>query len=124
MFEQFWQHYPRKIAKRAAQKAFDRLTKQEQSDAVEAIEQHLAYWKLKGTEMDFIPHASTWLNQGRFEDELDMTPKEVKRPSLPWYSNDELTLAKGRELGLNAYAGESMGQYRQRIAQQIGKLAV
>jgi hypothetical protein len=124
MFEQFWQHYPRKIAKRAAQKAFDRLTKQEQSDAVEAIEQHVAYWKLKGTEMDFIPHASTWINQGRFEDELDMTPKEVKRPSLPWYSNDELTLAKGRELGLNAYAGESMGQYRQRISQAIGKASV
>ena len=124
MFDQFWQHYPRKIAKRAAQAAFNRLTKQEQSDAVEAIEQHVAYWKLKGTEMDFICHATTWLNQGRWEDILDMTPKEVKRPSLPWYSNDELTLAKGRELGLNAYAGESMGQYRQRIAQQIGKLAV
>ena len=124
MFEQFWKHYPRKIAKRAAQKAFDRLTKQEQSDAVEAIEQHLAYWKLKGTELDYVPHASTWLNQGRWEDILDMTPKELKRPSLPWYSNDELTLAKGQELGLQAYAGESMGQYRQRIAQHIGKLAV
>ena len=124
MFDQFWKHYPRKIAKRAAQKMFERLTKQEQSDAVEAIEQHVAYWKLKGTEMEFICHASTWLNQGRWEDELDMTPKELKRPSLPWYSNDELTLAKGRELGLNAYAGESMGQYRQRISQHIGKVSV
>jgi hypothetical protein len=124
MFDQFWQHYPRKIAKRAAQAAFNRLTKQEQSDAVEAIEQHVAYWKLKGTEMEFICHATTWLNQGRWEDILDMTPKEIKRPAMPWYSTDELTLAKGRELGLNAYAGESMGQYRQRIAQQIGKLAV
>jgi hypothetical protein len=124
MFETFWKHYPRKVAKRAAQAAFNRLTKQEQSDAVEAIEQHVAYWKLKGTEMEFICHATTWLNQGRWEDELDMTPKELKRPSLPWYSTDELTLAKGRELGLNAYAGESMGQYRQRIQQHIGKMAV
>lgn len=124
MFDQFWQHYPRKIAKRAAQKAFDRLTKQEQSDAVEAIEQHVTYRKLKGTEMEFICHATTWLNQGRWEDILDMTPKEVKRPLLPWYSNDELTLAKGRELGLQAYAGESMGQYRQRISQAIAKASV
>ena len=124
MFDQFWKHYPRKIAKRAAQKMFERLTKQEQSDAVEAIEQHVAYWKLKGTEIDFICHATTWLNQGRWEDILDMTPKELKRPSLPWYSNDELTLAKGQELGLQAYAGESMGQYRQRIQQHIGKMAV
>ena len=124
MFEQFWKHYPRKVAKRAALGAFNRLTKDEQAQAVEAIEQHVTYWKLKGTEMDFIPHASTWINQGRFEDILDMTPKELKRPSLPWYSNDELTLAKGRELGLQAYAGESMGQYRQRISQLIGKMAV
>lgn len=124
MFEQFWKHYPRKVAKRAAQAAFNRLTKDEQAQAVEAIEQHVAYWKLKGTEMEFICHATTWINQGRFEDELDMTPKELKRPSLPWYSTDELTLAKGRELGLNAYAGESMGQYRQRIGQYIGKMAV
>jgi hypothetical protein len=124
MFDTFWKLYPRKVAKRAAQGAFNRLTKDEQAQAVEAIEQHVAYWKLKGTETDFIPHASTWLNQGRWEDELDMTPKELKRPSLPWYSTDELTLAKGRELGLNAYAGETMGQYRQRISQAIGKASV
>jgi hypothetical protein len=124
MFDTFWKLYPRKVAKRAAQGAFNRLTKDEQAQAVEAIEQHVAYWKLKGTESDFIPHASTWLNQGRWEDELDMTPKELKRPSLPWYSTDELTLAKGRELGLNAYAGETMGQYRQRISQAIGKASV
>jgi len=124
MFESFWKQYPRKVAKRAALGAFNRLTKDEQAQAVEAIEQHVAYWKLKGTEMDFIPHASTWLHQGRFEDILDMTPKEVKRPSLPWYSNDELTLAKGQELGLQAYAGESMAQYRQRISQTIGKASV
>jgi hypothetical protein len=124
MFDQFWKHYPRKVAKRAALGAFNRLTKDEQALAVEAIEEHVAYWKLKGTEMEFICHATTWLNQGRWEDELDMTPKEVKRPSLPWYSNDELTLAKGRELGLNAYAGESMGQFRQRISQAIGKASV
>jgi hypothetical protein len=124
MFDTFWKLYPRKVAKRAAQGAFNRLTKDEQSQAVEAIEQHVAYWKLKGTEMDYIPHASTWINQGRFEDELDMTPKELKRPSLPWYSTDELTLAKGRELGVNPYAGETMGQYRQRISQAIAKASV
>jgi len=124
MFDTFWKLYPRKVAKRAALGAFNRLTKDEQSQAVEAIEQHIAYWKLKGTEMDFICHASTWLHQGRWEDILDMTPKELKRPSLPWYSNDELTLAKGQELGLQAYAGESMAQYRQRISQAIGKASV
>lgn len=122
-FQDFWAKYPRKVSKRVAEASWKRMTAQEQSDALEAIDQHIQYWKLKETASEFIPHPATWLNQGRWEDELDMTQKEVKKPSLPWYSNDELTLAKGRELGLNAYAGESMGQFRQRIQQYIGKMA-
>lgn len=122
-FQDFWAKYPRKVSKRVAETSWKRLTAQEQSDALEAIDQHLKYWKIKETATEFIPHAATWLNQGRWEDELDMTEKEVKRPSLPWYSTDELTLAKGREIGVQPYAGETMGQYRQRIQQFIGKLA-
>ena len=122
-FQDFWAKYPRKVSKRVAEASWKRLTPQKQSDALEAIDQHLKYWKLKETASEFIPHPATWLNQGRWEDELDMTQKELKKPSLPWYSTDELTLAKGRELGINPYAGETMGQYRQRIGQQIGKMA-
>ena len=121
MFAEFWNLYPRKVGKRVAQKSWDRLTAQEQSDVLEALPNHLKYWKLKNTESDYIPHPATWLNQGRWEDELDMTEKVIKKPTLPWYSTDELTLAKGRELGLNAYAGESMSQFRQRISQEIAK---
>lgn len=121
MFAEFWNLYPRKVGKRVAQKSWDRLTAQEQSDVLEALPNHLKYWKLKNTESDYIPHPATWLNQGRWEDELDMTEKVIKKPTLPWYSTDDLTLAKGRELGLNAYAGESMSQFRQRISQEIAK---
>ena len=123
-FNEFYSLYPRKQGRRAAEKSWDRLTLNEQEEAFNALSNHIDYWKLKQTEKDYIPHPATWLNQGRWEDELDMTPKEVKRPSLPWYSNDELTLAKGQELGLQAYAGESMAQYRQRISQAIGKASV
>jgi hypothetical protein len=122
MFTQFWTLYPRKVGKRVAQKSWQRLTAQEQSDVLEALPNHIKYWKLKNTETDFIPHPATWINQGRWEDELDMTEKVIKKPALPWYSSDDLTIAKGRELGLNAYAGESMGQFRQRIAQEIAKV--
>lgn len=122
MFESFWKLYPRKVAKRAALAAFNRLNKVEQSQAVDAIEQHLSYWKLKGTESDFIPHASTWLNQGRWEDELDMTQKEIKRPELPWYSSEELTKVKAKEINCPPYAGEGWQQWRARISQKIKQL--
>lgn len=120
-FQDFWAKYPRKVSKRVAEASWKRLTAQEQADALEAIETHVQYWKLKETASEFIPHPATWLNQGRWEDELDMTVKEQKKPELPWYSTDDKTIQKGQEIGLNPYPGESMGQYRQRIHAQLGK---
>lgn len=92
-----------------------RLSKQEQEEALKALPNHIKYWQLKGTEKEYIPHCATWLNQGRWDDEIDLEPTAPKKPQIPWYSNDELTLSKGRELGINPYPGETMGQYRSRI---------
>ena len=123
-FNEFYSLYPRKQGRRAAEKSWDRLTSQEQTEALEALPNHLEYWKLKQTEKDYIPHPATWLNQGRWEDELDLTPKEMKKPSLPWFSTDELTLAKCKELGITPYAGESFSQLRARISAQISRAAI
>lgn len=120
-FQDFWTKYPRKVSKRVAEASWKRMTPQEQSDALEAIDQHIKYWKIKDTATDFIPHPATWLNQGRWEDELDMTIKEQKKPEIPWYATDELTMKKGNEIGLQAHPGEAMGSYRQRIHARLGK---
>lgn len=123
-FEQFWQQYPRKVGKLTAKRSWEKLSLDNQQKALEAIVEHRKYWVAKGTDWEFIPHASTWLNQERFEDELVVEQKENKRPALPWYSSDELTLAKGRELGLNPYAGESFAQFRARLSAKIGSVGV
>jgi hypothetical protein len=115
MFQTFWELYPRKVAKRAAEKAWNKLSKQDQEEALKALPNHIKYWQLKDTEKEYICHAQTWLNQGRWEDEIDLAPTVAKKPQIPWYSNDELTLAKGRELGINPHPGETMGQYRSRL---------
>ena len=121
-FENFWQQYPRKIGKLTAKRSWEKLSQENQQKALEAIVEHRKYWSAKGTDWEFIPHASTWLNQERFEDELVIEKKENKRPPLPWYASDELTLAKGRELGLNPYAGESFAQFRARLSSKIGSV--
>ena len=123
-FEQFWQQYPKKVGKLTAKRSWEKLSQENQQKALEAIVEHRKYWSAKGTEWEFIPHASTWLNQERFEDELVIEQKENKRPPLPWYASDELTLAKGRELGLNPYAGESFAQFRARLSSKIGSVGV
>ena len=69
-FELFWRHYPRKIAKRTAARAWMRLTDAEKAAALEALPRHCRIWARRG-EMQFVPHAATWLNQARWEDELE-----------------------------------------------------
>ena len=123
MFETFWALYPRKVSKRVAQRKFEALRKDEQQQALEALPNHIAYWKSKNTEMEFVPHASTWIGQFRFEDEIVIEePKVNKRPELPWYSSEEATINKAKEIGVQAYAGEGWQQWRARISQRIKQL--
>lgn len=120
MFEDFWKLYPRKVAKRAAQKTWQHLSPADQKMALEAIPNHIKYWKLKMTEQDFIPHPSTWLNQGRFEDELVIEqpkPKEVK--VAPWWSTDSDILKKAQEVGVSPHSGESWAELRKRITEKL-----
>jgi hypothetical protein len=121
-FDKFYALYPRKQGRRAAEKSWQRLSSQEQQNALEALPNHIEYWKLKQTEKDFIPHPTTWLNQGRWEDELDMEVKKNKKPDLPWYSSEELTAKKAQEVQCPAYAGEGWQQWRSRISQKIKQL--
>jgi hypothetical protein len=122
-FEIFWEMYPRKVSKRVAQRKFESLKPDEQSLAIEALPNHIKYWKSKNTEMEFICHASTWLSQYRFEDEIVIEqPKANKRPELPWYSSEELTIKKAQEIGVQAYAGEGWQQWRARISNKIKQL--
>ncbi len=68
-FEKFWTEYPKKIAKQAAWKAWQRsnLDNETQSIIQALIHQKPA---LEAKEERFIPHASTWLNQRRWEDDI------------------------------------------------------
>ena len=123
MFEQFWNLYPKKVAKGAAIKSWKKLNAAEQSEAIEALPNHLKYWKAKDTDKEYIPYPATWLNQMRYLDELDFEVSKPKKPAMPWYSTEELTLAKATELGITPYAGESYAQLRQRISTQISRQA-
>ena len=123
MFETFWALYPRKVSKRVAQKRFEALRSDEQKLALEALPNHIAYWKSKNTEMEFICHASTWLSQFRWEDEIVIDePKVNKRPELPFYATEELTMKKAGEIGITPYAGEGWAALRMRISNKIKQL--
>lgn len=67
-FEQFWQAYPNKKGKGAAEKAFARVdVPLEQLLAAIAMQRRSRQWREKDGQ--FIPHPATWLRQRRWEDE-------------------------------------------------------
>jgi len=85
-FGSFWNAYPRKTAKQAAQKAWDKL---KPDDALLAImlsaidtQKKSAAWTKDGGQ--FIPHPATWLNGRRWEDEVRTKPE----PPKPRYSEE------------------------------------
>jgi len=67
-FEDFWAAYPRKVAKGNARKAFAAAMKKATIEEISAgLNKQLA--ALSKKERQYIPHASTWLNGERWNDE-------------------------------------------------------
>lgn len=78
-FNEFWSLYPRRVSKRTAQKAWDKEVKAGTDPAaiLAGLRRQLPY--LQSRDIQFIPHASTWLNQGRFEDEIQPIQRTGRR---------------------------------------------
>ncbi len=70
-FDIFWGFYPRKIKKKDAKKMWDRLTQENKQKALDAIVKHKEHWEDIGTEIQYIPHAASWLNGERWDDEFE-----------------------------------------------------
>ena len=111
MFLDFYNKYPKKVARKVAQKAFARLTAEQQQKALTAIDDHVRMWVAEGRDKQFIPHPASWLNGERFDDEISMPEPKV----VSWWTSDQLTMEHGRKVGVPARAGEDMFQYRLRL---------
>jgi hypothetical protein len=70
-FNDFWNVYPRRVGKKAAQKAWDKLKPSAAlvERIIASVEAHLDWpeWMKDGGA--FIPHPATFINQGRWDDE-------------------------------------------------------
>jgi hypothetical protein len=99
----FWATYPRRIAKKAAMAALERARRSGEvafSDLMMAVERYAESVATK--DIQFVAHASTWLNQGRWDDDpthLESTTYGVRKVSSAegWASR--------RRSGLEGQAG-------------------
>lgn len=79
MFDAFWKAYPKKVAKDEARKAFEKRKPTAEMvpillAALEVQTKSQAWTKEGG---QFIPNPATWLNQGRWQDEISGEPSQA-----------------------------------------------
>jgi len=68
-FADFWLLYPKRIAKMEAEKAWNRTSAAERVESLTALIAWRSVWIAEGR-LQFVPNASTWINQKRWSDEL------------------------------------------------------
>lgn len=86
-FDRFWAAVPRKVGKKSANTAFRVALKTVEADVLIAgMERYAKKMKAEGTEPRYICHPTTWLQQGRWDDEeaiIEDGPKTGSRDWLP-----------------------------------------
>ena len=73
-FEQFWALYPRRTGKLAAWRVWERVSRKSpvvtEDGIIAALQKQLDGGHFS-TDVKFVPHPRTWLNQGRWDDEVE-----------------------------------------------------
>lgn len=117
-FDRFWQAYPRRVGKNAAQKAWAKLKPDaalvEQLLAAITAQREGADWRRDDGE--FIPHPASWLNGGRWLDEVRAFVEPAPKHGA-WWASKESMESFGRSLvpPLAPLQGEYPSAYAERI---------
>lgn len=81
-FAAFWTAYPRKVGRTAAAKAYHRASLHTAPPVIlDGLHNAVQGWTAARTLPRFIPYASTWLNAGRWADEVPLP--DMPTPSRP-----------------------------------------
>jgi len=84
-FDTFWDAYPKKVGKQAAAKAWKKAKPPlDKCIATIAAFKRCEQWTKEGGQ--FIPHPSTWINEGRWDDEV---PTGIKSPVNGGYDDPD-----------------------------------
>lgn len=93
-FEMAWAKYPKKVAKKDAQKAWSKVDPMDYAAIVKAIDAQKATdgWRKDGGQ--FVPYFATWLRGERWTDEI--TDADLTMGQCMWNIHDTREPGKGR----------------------------
>lgn len=117
-FREFWDRYPNKVGKRAAETAFERAFKRIGGD--NPLEVMLAGLQRSTCSRDwlrgFVCHPTTWLNQDRWSDEPDETPRYIDpTPGMVSAASDKQAVMELIERYRREENGDDRGQSGNRL---------
>lgn len=121
-FDSFWALYPRRVCKKDAETAWNKLTPEQKFAAVESLPVHNRYWKLSGTGKEYLPYPATWLRGERWTDELELPdPETATDPS--WHKTTIGIERKAREVGVTPRPGEDWHTLKARVLAKMKEAA-
>lgn len=85
-FNQFWEHWPKKMKKPDALKAFKRAVKEKRATPERIVQAAEIYSRSRLPEKRFIPHPATWLNNDQWND-LEAQPVTAAGVGQPTVEN-------------------------------------
>ena len=85
-FDQFWEHWPKKVQKPAASRAFKKAVKEKRATPKRIVQGAEDYSRSKLPEKQFIPHPATWLNNDQWND-LEPHAAVSSAPGMPTVDN-------------------------------------
>lgn len=119
-FAEFWEIYPHKVGKQAARKAWAKIkvTAELLATILAAVEAQKLGQAWRREDGEFIPHPATWLNGGRW---LDEVRPYVERVNGDWMRDKEAMEAKGRSLTppILPIPGDTIGSFKNRILEAL-----
>ena len=83
-FDDFWTLYPKRMARKDARKAWERVSASDRIDALVSLCKWRLLWMARG-EMQYVPMPATWLNGERWSDEppADAVPTHASQTAFP-----------------------------------------
>ena len=73
-FSLFWDLYPKKANKKNSKAKFSKLSKKDQLSAIEFLKKK----PFAGTDTQYVPHPTTFINGARWEDEITANNSTTK----------------------------------------------
>lgn len=112
LFDLFWEAYPKKVDKKKARTAFNRLKKADKKKAINDAGKRFA-----DTEKQFTPNPTTYIHGARWDDEIVEVRPAIKFPAK---GDVNAWVAFAHEHGVKTKAGESMFDFERRVRDSVG----